>query len=270
VITEAVQQLAGLFSRRFFFNALLPTFIFATLTASTVVLANSSAASLSDYWAGGDLATRLLSVFAYVLIVYFLAAGVSNQWRNIVRLYEGYPLKRLAHFTGRPAPGERWHQSRQERLLSDEHGDEMRAYYRYPHESFSTELLPTRLGNILLAGERYADVRYGIDTIYFWPRLYPLLPATLQADLEEAVIQYQFPLVTSFLAAISTVIAGCALVGTSGSASAFLSVVLVGSGLAYGAYLSSLPSAIELANYSGPRSTYTEACSCRPGLRLQT
>ncbi|MBN1934714.1 MAG: hypothetical protein JW934_08605 [Anaerolineae bacterium] len=38
-----------------------------------------------------------------------------------------------------------------------------------------TEIIPTRLGNIVAAFEGYAHSRYGMDAIYLWPRLTPIL-----------------------------------------------------------------------------------------------
>lgn len=153
-----------------------------------------------------DLLTRLFLLLAYFALIYFLAAAVSSQWRNIVRIFEGYPLMAVAKRLGVKPLGQQWHHERMDQLQSDDRGDTALAYYRYPSEYHGNKILPTRLGNILLAGERYAEDRYGIDTIYFWPRLYPLLPEAFKRDYEASVIQYQFPLVVAFQASVSTTI----------------------------------------------------------------
>lgn len=46
-------------------------------------------------------------------------------------------------------------------------------------------LLPTRLGNVLLAAEIHAGDSYGIDALVIWPRLYPLLSDRLILILDE-------------------------------------------------------------------------------------
>lgn len=248
MITEALQQLAGLFSRRFFFNALLPTFVFTTFVVATVVANWWSIETTSAWWIRLDLLTRLLLLLAYFALVYFLAAAVSSQWRNIVRLFEGYPLRAVANRLKVKKPlGQRWHQERMDQLQSDEKGSAGQAYYRYPSEYYRKEILPTRLGNILLAGERYANDRYGIDTIYFWPRLYPLLPEAFQRDYEASVIQYEFPLVVAFQASVTTTICTVVLLITHAPAAVFVAVLLGGAAVAYGAYNLSLSSAIEMA-----------------------
>jgi hypothetical protein len=246
MITTAIQQLAGLFSRRFFFNALLPTFIFTTITSLTFAFVWWPTKQSTQWWTQVDLLTKLAGIFSYFALIYFLAAGVASQWRNIVRLFEGYPFvtgsDRLAYFNGQTR-----HRETMDRLLSKKHGNAMVAYYRYPMKAYRRQVLPTRLGNILLAGERYANKRYGIETIYFWPRLYPLLPEAFQRDYEAAIIQYQFPLVVSFQAAVSTVICALILLVAHASAFVFLGVVVGGCLIGSAAYKLSLSSAIQVA-----------------------
>ena len=51
----------------------------------------------------------------------------------------------------------------------------------YPEDAAS--LLPTRLGNLLCAAEEYPNLRYGLDTIIVWPRLWLVLPENTGKDL---------------------------------------------------------------------------------------
>jgi len=271
MITEALQQLYGLFSRRFFFNALLPTFVFTSLTSATVVASGWSLTATSGWWDRRDLLTRLLLLLVYSALVYFLAAATSSQWRNIVRLFEGYPLLAVARRMSGPlhisqswpwsrSPrllavarrmsdplGVRWHRDRRRTLYSDARGDESLAYYLYPTRRLDDQVLPTRLGNILLAGENYANDRYGIESIYFWPRLYPLLPKEFQRDYEVSIIQYQFPLVVAFQAAVATMICSAVLLFTHAPAVVFVAALLGGTAVAYTAYNLALSSAISYA-----------------------
>lgn len=247
MISDALQQLARLFPRQFFFNALLPTFAFTTFVVSTVAASWWSIEAAYAWWEKLDLLTRALLLLAYFALVYFLAAAVASQWRNIVRLFEGYPLKKISGRLNMEWLGQQWHQWRMDQLTSEEEGDLAQAYDHYPPEKCRDEVLPTRLGNILLAGECYAYDRYGIDTIYFWTRLYPLLPEAFQRDYEAFIIQYQFPLVVAFEATVATIICAAVLLITHSPAVVFVAILLGGTVIAYGAYILSLSSAMEIA-----------------------
>ena len=83
--------------------------------------------------------------------------------------------------------------------LADQRSYQIR-FQRFPVRE--ADLLPTRLGNVLRACVSYAsdERRYGMDIIYFWPRLYPLLPDVLRSALTEARAAMDLALVTSILA----------------------------------------------------------------------
>jgi hypothetical protein len=49
-----------------------------------------------------------------------------------------------------------------------------------------TERMPTQLGNILRAAERRPGIKYGLDAIVCWPRLWLLLPDGAKAELSAA------------------------------------------------------------------------------------
>jgi len=50
----------------------------------------------------------------------------------------------------------------------------------------NTNLMPTRLGNLLRAAERKPLEKYGLDAIICWSRLWMLLPDAVKKDLQEA------------------------------------------------------------------------------------
>jgi hypothetical protein len=193
-------------------------------------------------------------VLAYLAAVWFLAVAVASQWRGIVRLFEGYPAIRLLR---RRVPGTAWHRARRHRLWNgtddpSEPADPDAAqpdlaYWRYPLLEDDDEVLPTTLGNILLAGERYSASRYGMDAIYFWPRLFPLLPEQFQAEYEEYIVNYEFPLVVAFEAFVVAVLGGIAIAVSGGSPLLFVPWFTGGCLLAYTSYALSFSSAEELA-----------------------
>src|SRR5262249_841591 len=44
---------------------------------------------------------------------------------------------------------------------------------------------PTLLGNILAAYEAYPETRYGMDSVFFWPRLWLALPRETREEIDQ-------------------------------------------------------------------------------------
>jgi hypothetical protein len=248
VLAEVLAQVSTALRRRFLFNALLPTLVFFSLLTTIVVASVGSLSGVGAWWVSLDVFSKAVTVVSYLAAVWFLAAAVASQWRGIVRLFEGYPAVRLlrGHM-----PGIRWHGAERRRLWSGDGADVDAepefAYYRYPLPEDEEDVLPTTLGNILLAGESYARSRYGMDTIFFWPRLFPLLPERFQAEYEEYLINYEFPLVVSFEAIVVAVLGGLTVLLTGGSPALFLLSFGGGSTIAYAFYRLSFSGAEELS-----------------------
>jgi hypothetical protein len=246
VIGGELVSLQSLLTRRFLFNAFLPTLVYVSLSITAILLFNRAEDEVISWWAIADILTRIVAVLLYLAAVWFLAVGVAGQWRAIVRTYEGYPVVALYRKLGRTAPGVEWHRATLRRANVGAHADPSKAYYFYPEEEYEQHILPTTLGNILLAAERYPLARYGIDPIIFWSRLYPLLPEEFQRDYEEFVREYEFPLVVSFLSVLTGGVLGLTAVLTGQSAWTFLIAFALPNAVAYAGYRVSLPSAIQM------------------------
>lgn len=261
VVTEALSQLSTVFRRRFLFNALLPTLIFVTALTALVVLSIGPLRRIDQWWSRLDVIAQIVAVMGYLAVVWFLAGAVASQWRGIVRFFEGYPAMGVLK---ERTPGVAWHR-RQAQLMwvgedaaeqdDDEDAewpDAVLAYSRYPLIDDSedgdneADILPTRLGNILLAAERYPLSHYGMDAIYFWPRLFPLLPQQFQQDYEKFLQQYEFPLVVAFQASVTAAVGGIVVVATQGPWWLFFAWFTGGQALAYLLYRLSLTNAEEL------------------------
>jgi hypothetical protein len=65
-------------------------------------------------------------------------------------------------------------------------------------------VLPTRLGNVIRAFERYPAQAYGIDAIALWPRLIGKLDPAFAATIDEAKTSFDFMLNMSFLSGLTT------------------------------------------------------------------
>jgi hypothetical protein len=110
----------------------------------------------------------------------------------LVRGLEGYwagtPLGAALTAPGRALQGRRLR--RLERRLAEPVAtvDEARSLFLERRRVFPErpeDLLATRLGNVLRAGEERAGAPYGLDAVAVWPRLYPLLPETTRALVDD-------------------------------------------------------------------------------------
>lgn len=73
------------------------------------------------------------------------------------------------------------------------------AELRFPLDIDKENLLPTALGNILLASELYGKVRYQMEALSAWNRLYKVMPEMAIKELEEKNNQLVFLLNSALL-----------------------------------------------------------------------
>jgi len=134
-----------------------------------------------------------IALLVLLLIGLILSALLSAQWRfSFLRWMEGYwpwPLLSLEPLFIA------WQQKRlqaaEQRLnrLPDTQTAALTRQraalevFQHYFPSEIHEICPTRLGNILRAGETAPAQKYGLDACVCWPRLWPLLPESLRDDL---------------------------------------------------------------------------------------
>jgi hypothetical protein len=192
---------------RFSLVSFLPTVTLIGLTAA--LLASGAPARSPDVRLVVDRATGLTVAGAAALLgsALVLAVLTTPMQRGLVRLLEGYWGGSLIGSTLADV-GIRLQRSRIEQLVRrvDREGDSTRIararevadekLATYP----ATELLPTRLGNVLRAAEERAGQRYGLDTIAVWPRLYQKLSPTLTETIVD--LRNQLDMSIRFCAAL--------------------------------------------------------------------
>jgi len=168
-----------------------------------------------------------------------MASLLYSNWRKIVRLYEGYPIKRIFSkvFPGtgqfarwRQMPGVAWHVRQQGKA------DPGELYERYFADKHVENTLPTTIGNILLSSELYALDRYGLDVNLLWPRLYWQLPDEVRRDMEIFKEEHQVPIALSFVSALFAVTAGITTFVLRSSWLVFTLATSIGLALAYASY----------------------------------
>jgi hypothetical protein len=184
MLSSLFDKVTGLFDRRFVLALLLPTF---ALGAGGAALAATMAGwhAAFGWWNGLDAARQVALGIAAAGGVTVLALLAGAQVTALTRLLEGYWPWPADATLGRL--GRRWQRRRRDRaaaspsLLND-----LRGYLEFPPEA--GQLMPTRLGNALRAAEAYPgdESRWGLDAVFWWPRLYLVLPDSARAQLDDA------------------------------------------------------------------------------------
>jgi hypothetical protein len=119
-----------------------------------------------------------LRIAAYAVLVVLSGALISTTNSEIYKIYEGrswWP-PRLSEWARRRQ------QARVERLLKSAESPTSQAAYNeiwselrsYPidDDGQPEATHPTLMGNILAGYEQYPDTRYGMDSVFYWPRIW--------------------------------------------------------------------------------------------------
>jgi hypothetical protein len=65
---------------------------------------------------------------------------------------------------------------------------------------------PTRLGNLITAYETYSNLKYGIDSIFYWPRLWAVLDKDLREEIDTQQAVADSGIYTSFALSLAALI----------------------------------------------------------------
>jgi uncharacterized repeat protein (TIGR01451 family) len=222
-MTGLLSSISGQFTKALILGALFPAAIFVILWLMVVAplfppdFALPAPRILDKDW--GALSTT----FATLVV----AGLLYNLDTPLIKLYEGYPWQDT--FLGRWRTGVRQAELRKAQArakvlfevvrdrevpgrggLVTEWGRVLQTLVAdFPERE--TLVLPTRLGNVLRAFERYPSVQYNMEVIHFWPRLVDVIPGGYAAALDDARTSLVFLLNLSFLAsllAVATAAAG--------------------------------------------------------------
>lgn len=191
MIDSLVDRATSILERRFLTNAFLPVLLFLPAVLMPSLLQGNRIGDWTVSWGALPVGTKALMVVGYFTFTWFLAVILASQWRNIIRLYEGYPL---IHIPFLDEMGKYWHGNQLATLDRGGSGSEHLEYRAFPQRP---EILPTRLGNVLRAAEMYPYYRYEADLILLWPRLREVVPADSMTEVDGARARMEFLLVLS-------------------------------------------------------------------------
>lgn len=159
--------------------------------------------ALLDKWTLLSTAVQVAVLLIALLVIVASASIMEWLQRHLLRAMEGYwprPFRRLRLWKAQRIRGrlaekeERWQHLDQLGLEHLRQGERLE-YARLDreivqlHPARPGNLMPTALGNRLRAAEEYSHVRYGLEAVVVWPRLWSLLPEGLQKDIEQTRIQ---------------------------------------------------------------------------------
>lgn len=193
---EFPDSVATLFDRRFFLAYWCPTILsflvglliyswpkdWKPLDLYLSVSQNGSSGSQPSFHFEVILATLLLT-----LIIAHLLQAFSHP---LVQFWEGYWPKLLWNrYKSARGVNDEWVKLKKERTSARNNPTSYalvheQLFYGYPSQK--DKLLPTKLGNILRAAEDYAKSNYGMDVVFWWPRLWLILPETVQQEIEDS------------------------------------------------------------------------------------
>jgi hypothetical protein len=186
-----LDKVTGILDQRLILTSLLPAIAFWAAAAG---LAGSQVGwqHIDTRWNHLDSTAKILLTVAAIGLLVLFALILSASEGTLLGLYEGYwgsrgPGSWLA------AAGKGWHRRRR-RLKGTDYEF---IYMNYPRDrnlnapDVATRpeyIMPTRLGNIIKAAELYPgdEGRYGMDAVFFWPRLYQLIPDNARSSLVDA------------------------------------------------------------------------------------
>jgi hypothetical protein len=192
-----------LFDRSFFIGYFLPSFLLLLGLGSNLLLFDYIDEKAVDEITKKDALNALI----FLALVWLLSILLSTFSRSIIRLLEGYgaeanpfhiflpwqkqlfKIRAEPHLRNVESVLEARRRGTPEPVEFDK-TDVWLAALNFPEEL--NLVLPTRLGNVMRAYERYSDVVYGIEAIVLWPRLSMILPEQARERIREAESLFYF------------------------------------------------------------------------------
>lgn len=242
MLTTVFGKTADLLDKRFLVGLLLPSLGFCATVAALVLIGLDWPGPLR-YWTDIPLPGRWAIAAVIAAAVLLVAVLLGTQVDRLVAIWEGYGW--LPWFAHAGAWIQRW---RFAHPYGNAEWREYREFQQYPSDT--SKFQPTRLGNVFLAAENYSRERYGLDSVYLWPRLYLSVPTEVRAILDDArravdqLVVIATAGVLSVLAALGLGLAGWLLEGVTAPSVVWGPVAAAASLVAVGAYLSAISAAV--------------------------
>ena len=215
MIDTFIDKSTSLFGKRFIIAYWLP--LFFVITGWLYIQAHIPCGIISEDWweqffsylIGKDssLSSFLGKCIIYLVVITIIAYGLQVMTRLTFLIYEGYWSEifpydsRSRSYAGSVENKIKvkkltiWLSLQEEIKTIAEQDSFDGKRYAVVHDRLvnhfppdKKDILPTAFGNQLLAAEKYSFVTYGMDIIYWWPRLWLLLSDSERTENEETLI----------------------------------------------------------------------------------
>ncbi|MGB9929096.1 MAG: hypothetical protein ACPK85_11940 [Methanosarcina sp.] len=149
---------------------------------------------LNEYFSAlqsGSFSSQLMIILGTLLLTLFLAYLLQAFSLPFVQFWEGYWPESFWKWYMADNVEQNWKELKKKRVDASSKNPILYAslqeqlFYGYPSQK--DRLLPTQLGNIIRAAEDYAQSRYGMDTVFWWPRLWLLLPESVKQQIDSSL-----------------------------------------------------------------------------------
>lgn len=190
MLSTFLDKASGLLDRRFLLAWWFPALI-ASVALLLLGIMPHGLASAWQWWQQQDGLAQTWLLFSALLLVTLFAYLLQAFTRPLVRLYEGYWPQWLRRWCKKRVE-KRWKRWSKERVEAATHDASRyaalqdRLHHEYPSQA--ERLLPTQLGNMLRSAEDYPVTTYGMDAVFWWPRLVSVLPEAALKGIEDALM----------------------------------------------------------------------------------
>ena len=248
MFSGVLKEVTGIFNPRFLLNTFFPSLIFWGLLIIVIIAGRWNIYEVIKSWNQQDVTFKTIEIVILISWVTFFSSVISSYLTLIIRFYEGY-----WNFPFLENIGATWHKTALEQLenkIKDNPQDFSyeQIYLLYPPPTRKKEVMPTRLGNILKNSELYPMLRYKIDAVLIWPRLYQMFPERFIQTIAETKSALEFTLIISSLSVFFAFISGIYLLIVGASWWLFLICFWGGLLIAWLAYKGALSNAISYAH----------------------
>jgi len=211
-----------LFDRAFFIGYFLPAFLLVVGLGANLFAFGYIDEKFTDFLAKRSTAAHALGATISLVFIWLFSILLMTFSRPIIRLLEGYgrlnPFRILlpwqqSEFKAKAEPHFRKLQSvldaRRRGVPESEQFSELSVWHAARDFPEELELvLPTRLGNVMRAYERYSDIVYEIEAIALWPRLFMIIPKDVRERVRESEGLFHFSINMLFTGIVTLVTSG--------------------------------------------------------------